>query len=107
MDVIAGVAPGRDVDVQKNDPVVLKDWNVKRRLIHGHRLIFELSKRGLSEREGKNGGRENGVPHGDLPGFNVQASILQQTQPGRNYRPRPPSSPGRRTLKAVAEAYCF
>ena len=56
MDVIAGVAPGRDIDVQKNDPVVLKDWNVERRLIHGHRLIFELSKRGLSEREGKNGG---------------------------------------------------
>jgi hypothetical protein len=48
MDVIARVAPGRDVDVQKNDPVVLKDWNVERRLIHGHRLIFELSKRGLS-----------------------------------------------------------
>src|SRR5206468_7958870 len=64
VDVIGGGAPGRDVDVQKNDPVVLKDWNVERRLIHGHWLISELSKRGLSEREGKNGGCENGVPHG-------------------------------------------
>src|SRR5881397_2417639 len=107
MDVIAGVAPGRDVDVQKNDPVVLKDWNVERRLIHGHWLISELSKRGLSEREGKNGGCENGVPHGASPASTSKRQSYNKRQPGRNYRPRPPSSPGRRTLKAVAEAYCF
>src|SRR5437867_3212130 len=106
MGVIAGVAPGRDIDVQKNDPVVLKDWNVERRLIHRHRLLFELSKRGLSEREGKNGEYENGVPHGASPGFNVRASSYNKRQPARNYRPRPPSSPGRRTLFVAERTRC-
>ena len=42
VDMVAGVAPGRNVDVQENEVVVGEDRDVERRLVHGHRLVLDL-----------------------------------------------------------------
>src|SRR5215510_16522937 len=90
MGVVARVAPWRNVDVQKDNVVVLEDRDVKRRLVHGHRFLLNLRRRGGGQYDSKNGDEcESGVLQGCLPGLWLFLRIIANNARPVTMSPKP------------------